>query len=65
MGFCEIVQRAERTQRIGLMSDACVTLGSIINRNTFWFTAAVGAQNHIYKYAPLVFRQIASSDRSI
>jgi len=52
VGFYETAQRAERTQRIGLMSDAFVSFGSIINRNTFWFTPAVGAQNHIYKYAP-------------
>jgi len=55
MGFYEIAQRAERTQRIGLMSDARVSRSnySIINRKTFWFAAAVGAHiNHIYKYAP-------------
>jgi len=65
MGFYETAQRAERTERIGLMSDAFVSFGSIINRNKFWLTAAVGAQNHVYKYALLVFRQIASSDRWI
>jgi hypothetical protein len=52
MGFYEIAQRAERTQRVGLMSDACVSFGSIMDRNTFWFTAADGAENHVYKYAP-------------
>jgi hypothetical protein len=52
MGLYEIAQRAERTQRIGLVSDARVSCGSIINRNTFRFTAAVDAQNSVYKYAP-------------
>jgi len=52
MGLCAIAQRAERAERIGLKSDACVSLGSIINRTTFRFTAAVGTQNHVYKYAP-------------
>jgi len=65
MGLYEIAQRAERTQCIGLMSDACVSFGYMINRNTFRFTAAVVHRTTSINTHLLVFGQISSSDRSI